>query len=146
MPPEAACALLGLCLRAHNDFTLSTNGNHATFIGFESFYRGCASASLPSFPSWLAAAWAMRQAREDRRPFVLLRAVEARLGHALVARDYIEVRIRHWHPDDVWDEALYFFESLLLSLSGALDALARALDAALQLGSSPSSVGFRKGS
>jgi hypothetical protein len=74
----------------------------------------------------------------------MLRSVEARLARALIARDYIEVRIRHWRPDEAWDEALYFFESLLLSLAGAMDAVARALDAALQLNSNAWSIGFRK--
>ena len=141
---DAASALLGLCLRAHNDFTVSVTGNVSNFMPFERFYRGCASAALPEFPAWLGAAWAIRQERDQPRPFVLLRALEARIGRALVARDYVEIRIRHWHPDDVWDEALYFFESFLLSLGGALDALARALDSALRMNSSAGSIGFLK--
>jgi hypothetical protein len=61
-----------------------------------------------------------------------------------VARDYVNVRIRHWRPDESWDEVLYFFESFLLSLNGALDALARLFDVAVGLSSDRGGVGFRK--
>jgi hypothetical protein len=145
MSAEEACALLGLYLRAHNDFTVRVQANLASFIGFQRFYRGCASSALPYLPDWLGATWAAYNTGGESRPFTLLRAVAERLGRALVARDYIEVRIRHWQPDEAWDEVLYFFEALLLSIGGALDALARALDAALTIPETRGGVGFRKG-
>jgi hypothetical protein len=142
---EQACALLGLFLRAHNDFTVRVEGNHATFLSYEKFYRGAAIAALPDFEQTLRSVWAIWHEDQRKKPFELLRGVETRLGRALMARDYVNVRIRHWRPDETWDEILYFFESLLLSLGGALDALARLLDATAGLESDPSSVGFRKG-
>jgi hypothetical protein len=138
-----ACALLGLFLRAHNDFTVLVDGNHAQFLRFEQFYRGAGIAALPDYFDWLTAAWAMREQGGDSTPLALLRAVDARIGRALVARDYINVRVRHWRPDETWDEVLYFFESLLLSLSGALDAFARLLDAAFGLSRARGGLGFR---
>jgi hypothetical protein len=141
---ESACALLGLFLRAHNDFTVQTQGGHSTFLPFEQFYRSAAISALPDFAGWLASAWAIWRQQETAKPFALLRAIEARLGRALVARDYVNVRIRHWRPDETWDEALYFFESFLLSLSGALDALARLFDVAAGQSSKRGAVGFRK--
>jgi hypothetical protein len=141
---EQACALLGLFLRAHNDFTVRVEGNHATFLSYEKFYRGAAIAALPDFERSLRSVWSIWHEDQRKKPFELLRGVETRLGRALIARDYVNVRIRHWRPDETWDEVLYFFESLLLSLGGALDALARLLDATAGLESNPPSVGFRK--
>ncbi len=142
MSEREACALLGLFLRAHNDFTVKIDGNHATFLPFERFYRGVAIAGLPAYPRWLHVAWTAW--REGRGPelFGLLRAVDARVGRALIARDYVSVRVRHWRPDETWDEVLYFFESFLLSLHGAVDAFARFLHLALGLPRDVRSAGF----
>jgi hypothetical protein len=140
---EQACALLGLFLRAHNDFTVAMRGETGEFLTHKNFYRTAVVAALPDFDDSLRATWAIWHEQQKAKPFILLRAVETRMGRALIARDYVNVRIRHWRPDETWDEVLYFFESLLLSLGGALDALARLLDATTELESNPRQVGIR---
>jgi hypothetical protein len=140
---EDGCALLGLCLRAHNDFTVRVDGNQATFLGHEQFYRAAIVAALPDFEDSLRAVWALWREDQRARPFALLRAVEIRMARALIARDYANVRIRHWRPDETWNEVLYFFESILLSFGGALDACARLLDATSGLGSKAQHVRVR---
>lgn len=104
---EQACALLGLFLRAHNDFTVRVEGSHATFLSYEKFYRGAAIAALPDFERTLRSVWAIWHGDQRKKPFELLRGVETRLGRALIARDYVNVRIRHWRPDEIWDEVHY---------------------------------------
>jgi hypothetical protein len=141
---EQAGALAGLYLRAHNDFTVHVEGSQSRSLGFDDFHVGAARAALPGLDGWLDVArtfWL-----DDQRPAVmtLLLAVPARVGRALVARDYANVRIRHWYPDETWDEVRYVFESFLLSLSGAVNALARTLHVALDLRHGRESAGFRK--
>jgi hypothetical protein len=140
---EQACALLGLFLRAHNDFTVAVRGNTGEFLPHKSLYRTAIVAALPGFEDSFRAVWAIWHEQQKAKPFILLRAVETRMGRALIARDYVNVRVRHWRPDETWNEVLYFFESLLLSLSGALDAVARLLDATTGLESNPRQVGIR---
>jgi hypothetical protein len=141
--PEEACALVGLFLRAHNDFTVQVEGNHNTFLEFERFYHGAATAALPSYLGWLHVAWTLWRDGRGPEPFKLTRAVQARIGRALVARDYVSVRSRHWRPDETWGEALYFFESFLLSLHGAIDAFARLVHVALDLSPRKRGAGFQ---
>jgi hypothetical protein len=73
-----------------------------------------------------------------------VRALDARLGRALIARDYLNVRIRHWQPDEASDEILYFFESFLLSLTGAIDVFARLLHVAFGLQGGRRRAGFQR--
>lgn len=116
---------MGLHLRSHNDFTVNIEDNHSTFLEDSRFYPAAALATLPAYLSWLGSAVAIWRAEDDPSPYSLLRGLEIRLGRALRARDYFHARIRSRRPDDAWDEALFFFEAVLLSLNGALDAAAR---------------------
>jgi hypothetical protein len=123
--PESAAALLGLYLRAHNDYTVAVDGSDATFLEDKRFYTAAALATLPRYLAWLGDAVATWERRNDPRPFALLKRLGIRLGHSLRARDYFNVRVRSRWPEDVWDEALFFFETALVSLNGALDAASR---------------------
>ena len=120
----AAVALLGLHLRANRDFTVRVDGS-STFLREDQFYRGAAVAALTEYPAVLSCAEAIWRQQGDPAGYSLMRGLEVRLGRALRARDYFQVRIRSNRPDDTWDDALFFFEFLLLLLSGALDAAAR---------------------
>jgi hypothetical protein len=123
--PELAAALLGLYLRAHNDYTVEVDGTHGTFLEDRRFYPAAALAALPSYIVWLGAAMAIWRTRSDPRPFALAKGLSVRLGRSLRARDYFNVRVRSRWPQDAWDEALFFFEAALVSLNGALDAASR---------------------
>ena len=123
--PEPAAALLGLYLRAHNDYTVEMDGAHSTFLEDRRFYPAAAVAALPWYFAWLGGAVATWRTRSDPLPFALVKGLSVRLGRALRARDYFNVRVRSPHPEDAWDEALFFFESVLMSLNGALDVAAR---------------------
>lgn len=121
---NGAAALLGLHLRAHRDFTVQC-ADASTFSKEEQYYRGAGIAAISSYPALFDAAQGFWRTTGDSRPLSLLRAVETRLGQALRARDYFHIRIRSFTPTETWDDASFFFEFLLLLLSGALDASAR---------------------
>lgn len=123
--PERAAWVLGLYLRAHQDYTVAIEGNHSTFLPSERFYRAAAMAAVRS-DGWLTVA---RHAYADGqlRPLQLLDGMISRLARMLRMRDLYAVRIRHWRPDDTWDESLCLFEAALVFLSAALDAAARYL-------------------
>ena len=53
-------------------------------------------------------------------------------------------RTRTLRPDDSWEEALFIFEAFLLSVAGALDALARYCHVAAELGGSRAAAGWRR--
>ena len=142
--PEAAAALLGLYLRAHNDYTIDVEGRHATFLEDRRFYPAAAVAALPSYLTWLGDAVATWRTHSDPRPFALVKGLRVRLGRALRARDYFNVRVRSPRPDDMWEEALFFFEGLLLSLNGALDAAARFCHLNYGLRGSPRSANWSR--
>lgn len=131
--PESAAALLGLYLRAHNDYTVAVNGSDATFLDDRRFYPAAVVAALPRYIAWLGDAVATWNKRSDPRPFALLKDLSIRLGHSLRARDYFNVRVRSRWPEDAWDEALFFFETALVSLNGALDAASRFCHLAFRL-------------
>jgi hypothetical protein len=63
----------------------------------------------------------------------LIEAVAIRLGRALKARDYLNIRRRATNVDEIWSDVLYFFESMLVCLQGAADAAARLVRAIFQL-------------
>lgn len=131
--PEPAAALLGLYLRAHNDYTVSVDGSHATFLEDGRFYSAAALAALPRYLMWLGGAVATWRTRSDPRPFSLLKGLSVRLGRSLRARDYFNVRVRSRWPQDAWDEALFFFEAALVCLNGAFDAASRFCHLAFRL-------------
>lgn len=139
---SSACSLLGLYLRAHNDFTVRVDGRNSTFLEAESFYLTAAASALHAHSGWVRAAqlvWRQGSAELVR----LLRGVEIRLARALRMRDYFAVRIRHWRPDDIWGECLMFFEAYLLFLDGAMDSAARFCDRAAGVLSHRGQLGWR---
>ncbi|MGZ4248870.1 MAG: hypothetical protein ACXVUE_11265 [Solirubrobacteraceae bacterium] len=116
--PEEAAAMLGLYLSAHNDYTVDIDGSQATFLEERRFYPAAAIAALPHYLMWLAGAVATWRTSNDARPFALVKGLSVRLGRSLRARDYFNVRVRSSQPDDMWEEALFFFEASLLSQPG----------------------------
>jgi hypothetical protein len=118
-------ALLGLALRAKGDFTIERSTNTTTYIEDERFYRGAAVELVGDvLEPWLrSAAGAWRRGRV--RPFELVQGIVARLARALRARDYVHVRERSADFQTAWAEDLFFFDVVLVALSGALDTTAR---------------------
>jgi hypothetical protein len=139
-----AAALVGLYLRAHNDFTVQQQGSHGTFLAPHTFYAGAGVAPLRRYPDWLRLAIGRWRMGSGAAAHDLLRGLELRLGRALRARDYFAVRTRALRPDDSWEEALFFFEAVLLSAAGSLDVLARYCHVAAELEGNREAAGWRK--
>ena len=141
--PGLALSELGLCLRAHGDYVVESTGRTTVSMS-SSFHLAAAIGSLPSYPTWLAAAltaWTRSRATE---PYVLLRSSAERLARALRALDYVRVRRRHPRITDAWGELLFFFDVLLLMLDGTLDCLARLFHVVFEVTGSPRQASWDK--
>jgi hypothetical protein len=122
--PRMALAELGLCLRANGDYVVVKEPGTTVSIS-SSFHAMAAIGLVPTYPHWRAAAMSAWIRGEGAGPYVLVRSSAERLGRALRALDYVRVRRRHPRLEDAWGELLFFFDTLLLMLDGALDCLAR---------------------
>lgn len=130
--PEMALAELGLCLRANGDYVVVA-GPGGTVSMPSSFHVAAAVGLVPSHASWRAAAMGAWTRGEGPDPYVLIRSSAERLGRGLRALDYVRVRRRHPRIEESWGELLFFFDTLLLTLDGALDCLARFFHHILEL-------------
>jgi hypothetical protein len=133
---EEATALAGLYLRANGDFTVAWEQGTSIHERPERFYRLAASSLLGGARSWLSAAMEHWRQTGDPALFELADGVIARFARGLKARDYLHVRARATDREEVWDDVLFFFEALLVSLQGALDATARYLHLRYELNGS----------
>ena len=120
-----ALALVGLYLRAHGDFTVEHNAGATTFLSPQQFYRAAGANLLRQADTWLVAAHQRWRGGGSPELFGLAEAVIERLARALKARDYLQVRAHAGDARDAWSDVLFFFEVVLLSLQGSLDAAAR---------------------
>jgi hypothetical protein len=128
LTPAEAVALLGLALRASGDFAIAKKGSTTVVISPRWFYRAVALAHVTGLEAWLGAALAVWH-DGNPEPMRLADGIATRLGRALRARDYIQVRLRSRDFEATWDEVLFFFDAVLTQLMGALDQLARLLQA-----------------
>jgi hypothetical protein len=123
---EEAAALTGLYLRAWGERMVEIEPPGTGIMASEErVYLLGALSALPQYAivhEIAAEAW-----RRSGDPTLagLVDAVAIRLGRALKARDYLHVRRRAINVRDIWSDVLYFFESSLVCLQGALDAAAR---------------------
>jgi len=142
---EQACATAGLYLRAHGDFSISSDPQGSQFVPVEFFYAWAASAGMPEYNAWLGHCF-----RNPDSPLGGAKGVRmtgslgVRLGRALQGREYVEVRSRHQYPEDSWGEVMYFFENSLLSVVGAFDVLARMLHLLAEMPKQMRTAGFQK--
>lgn len=143
---EQACGLAGLSLRANGDYVARMHepGVGHRILDPRSYYRGAVHAAVPGLSEWHAAAEAIWRERDDPTLHTLVEGTTARLARALRARDYIAVRLRHPYLNDSWDEVEYFFESLLLFLTGAMDAAARYCHLIADVGGPQRHAGWQK--
>jgi hypothetical protein len=141
---EEAAALSGLFLRAHGDFTIEYEYSTAIHATQEDFYRIGAGSLLPSASLWLYQAMELWRSSGSPALFGLVDAVLVRLGRALKARDYLQVRGRAPDRDAAWSDVLFFFESVLVALQGSLDAAARFLHLRYALDGSPRGANWGK--
>lgn len=134
MTAEQAAALMGLYLRACGERMVEIDRQGVGIMANEErLYLLGALSMLPRYEVLDQAAGDAWRQSGDPTLAGLTDAVAVRLGRALKARDYLHVRRRAPSVREIWSDILYFFESLLVSLQGALDAAARLLHRLFEL-------------
>lgn len=126
MTAEQAVSLMGLYLRACGERMIEIESPGAgIMVSEERMYLLGALAVLPRYEVLHEAAGnAWKQTGDPTLPG-LADAIAVRLGRALKARDYLQVRKRAPNVREISSDVHYFFESVLVCLQGALDAAAR---------------------
>ncbi|HET7485786.1 MAG TPA: hypothetical protein VFJ64_10490 [Solirubrobacterales bacterium] len=126
MTAESAAALMGLYLRACGERMIEIEPpGVGIMVSEERMYLLGALAFLPRYEMLHEAAGEIWRQSGDPTLAGLADAIAVRLGRALKARDYMHMRRRAPNVREIWSDVLYFFESLLVCLQGALDAAAR---------------------
>lgn len=137
MTAEQAAALMGLYLRACGERMIEIEPpGTGIMVSEERIYLLGALALLPRYEVLHEAAGNAWRRSGDPTLAGLTDAVAVRLGRALKARDYLQVRRRAPNIREIWSDVLYFFESLLVCLQGALDAAARLVHELFELNGS----------
>lgn len=131
---EEAAALSGLFLRATGERVAEIEPpGVAIVVSEERLYLLGAISLLADYEFVWEGACRHWSTTGDPTLRGLIEAVAVRLGRALKARDYLNVRRRATGVEEIWSEVLYFFESVLVCLQGAADAAARLLRVIFQL-------------
>ncbi len=126
MSVDQAAALMGLYLRACGERIVEIDPHGAGIMASEErMYLLGALSVLPRYEVLHEAVWDAYTQSGDPVLVGLTDALAVRLGRALKARDYLQVRRRAPAVEEIWSDVLYFFESVLVCLQGALDAAAR---------------------
>ncbi len=130
MTTDEAAALSGLYLRARGERMVEIDRHGAGIMASEErLYLLGATSLLPGYEVIWDASGRHWSATGDPDISSLTDAVAVRLGRALKARDYLNVRRRAANLQEIWSDVLYFFESVLVCLQGAADSAARLVHA-----------------
>jgi hypothetical protein len=126
MPVEAALALVGLYLRARDDFTLRRMPGLRETFDRGLFYWVLARELLPNAWRSTSAGGQHKQATGDDRVFQLFISAITRLDRALRSRDRLHHQMKLEQNNDTADEALFALDTFLVFLVAAFDAVGRA--------------------
>jgi hypothetical protein len=126
MPAKAALALVGLYLRARDDFTLRRLPGLRQTFDRGLFYWVLARELLPNAWRSTSAGAQHKQATGDDRVFQLFISAITRLDRALRARDRLHHQLKLEQSNDTADEALFALDTFLVFLVAAFDAVGRA--------------------
>jgi hypothetical protein len=118
-----ALSLIGLYLRAADDFQVSANFGYNRGL----FYLLLGCELVPSWgPSWRNLIPDNRDSGDFRNglPYALI----IRVGHVLRARDRVHLELKLPQNNDSADEALFALDGLLVSSDACFDVIARVLN------------------
>lgn len=124
MPPEAAASLLGLFLRARDDFVFSIGPNYSERIDREGFYFVVMRELTPSSWRWFSACADNANHTQDDGLAMIAQSGMERIEYALRARDRLHERLQLPPTRDTATDAIFYFNVALLMLGGAFDAMA----------------------
>ncbi len=134
--PSAGLKLIGLYLRAVEDFTVRSFSNGADRFDRGLFYWVLCRERLPSMWRYFAACVRRGGVVHDNSEY-LGASILNRVVRALQARDEVGFRFFQRQNNSTRDGMLYHFDYLTVMLSGALDAQARLTRRACQLAKPP---------
>jgi hypothetical protein len=124
MPPHEAVALLGLFLRARDDFVFSIQPNYSENMDRGAFYMILMRDLIPSSWRWFSGCVRSAQHTQDDRLIMLGQSAMERIEYALRARDRLHERLQVPQTRDTGTDVIFYFNVVLLMLGGSLDAIA----------------------
>lgn len=130
---DQALALAGLFLRACGERMIEVEpSGTGIMVSEERLYLLGATCLLADFEIVWEGAGRRYSTVGDPTLMSLVDAIAIRMGRALKARDYLNIR-RRANLHEVWSDVLYFFESVLVSLQGVADSTARLVRAVFEI-------------
>lgn len=141
---EEALSLIGLYLRSRQDFRLYVAEGGSFGVNAGLFYWILARQLLPEGWRWFSACVQHSAASGDDSMEGLGGAALLRFDRALRARDRMQIQLQLPQNNDTADEALFYLDLVLISVSGSFDAVARVAHHVHGLAGDQWSVGWRR--
>ncbi len=144
--PNEALATVGLYLRSQGEYWVwaTPDGKGRAIFNRGLLYWVASRALLPEGWRWMTACVRHSAAAADDTLTHYAGSAHHRLAQALSSRDDLFVAMNQPQDNDTADQALHAFDSILLSLSGAMDVTARVLNVVLGHPISPKNVSWRR--
>lgn len=124
MTPQEAASLLGLFLRARDDFVFSIGPNYSERIDREGFYFVVMRELTPSSWRWFSGCADSANHTQDDGLAMIAQSGMERIEYALRARDRLHERLQLPATRDTATDAIFYFNVALLMLGGVFDAMA----------------------
>jgi hypothetical protein len=137
-----ALAIVGLYLRAEDEYVVETTRNGTLHLSRRLFYRYLAWDLLPTAWRWFGACGESARSTGNERLLDLVDAVLDRTGRALKARDHVLTQVQLSATSDTQDEILFYLDAAHLFLKGALDATALVADVVYELEGKPVQISW----
>ena len=141
---DAVLPFLSLYLRTQWQFLIWKGQTGRATVNRGLFYEIGTVASLPAVWRWSTACAQHDRFRGAGLLAYLSQAATKRVGRALELRDHVHRAMNRPQDNDVADDALLAFDSAILFLMGALDAVARVAHATLGLSGSAHAAGWQR--
>jgi hypothetical protein len=136
-----AVALIGSFLRSRGDFTIQAGKGTSRTLHRGIFYWVLGRELLPAGWRWFSSIVASDMATSNDL-VDLGQSVLKRMEQALKARDRAHWQLLQPHNNETADEAIFYIDVILLSLSAAFDVVARVADVVLELGTKPNAISW----
>jgi hypothetical protein len=143
--PAAALPFVSLYLRAQRQFYVYKWTPGSATVNRGLFYWIGTREYLPAAWRWFSACVQHSQGGRPNRLLYTGQSALQRVDRALELRDLVHVALNQPQDNDVADDALVSFDSCLVFLMGALDAVARVAHETVLPDRNPRSAGWQRG-
>lgn len=140
---EEALAVIGLFLRSRGTFTVRREHNATFDMSLGSFLDSISHSLLPSLAAWIRACMTRAGAEADAAVGSYCAGATRRFQHALMARDQLLICSNRGQSPASVAETLFYFDTVLVMLAGAFDAVARVAHVAYAIKGSPRNASWR---